>query len=1530
MAEGDAAGITLSKPLFYSQWIFTDVDQPDEGFNVNPRWTEVGEAAAFGGDDNFTFVGSTTDSVELDDTDGNGTASEAIEGRVQVDFLGAVTGIDITRTFPSNGQSGFAVGGGCEATGTAKRVIDGPTWNGTSFDAQAAVGSSFLTDTPQGIPLNNLQLTDDLSDPAFSAITVTDISATGTLLANQNYNGLNDINLLLPGSSLDAETEATVTLSVSYTPELSQATWTECANGYPYENQSIISGTAANVAFEDASDNGPDPAPAADNGEGGVDDPTPVLPSFLVQTEPSFANGVPGDGPALAVEERQTVTYCVSVLNDGIGTARNVVVSDPQGPGDFTIADLGSGQTADVSYDVVVALDTPPVNTATATGTDALGSLGPVSDTAVIQPTAIPEPGLEIVKTVVAGPNGTCPSFEQGTIGEGTPLNVLFGDTVTYCISVRNVGPGIATNAPQDFVIGTLTPGQGATESYDIAITATTPERNVATANGDGPNGAVPPVSDPALINPSPIPEPNLEIVKTVLPGPDGICPAFADGVSGLGDALVVDNGDTVTYCISVRNNGPGVATQVVVSDDQAPGDADFGTLAAGQEGTTSYDIVVDANTPTVNTAVVNGNGPTGRCPKHRIQLRSHNGIQGLGDPVFFVETEVVTYCVTVINTGSATATNVVITDDQAPNTFDLEVGTLAPGAQATRSYDLQVFQSTPEVNTAFVNGDGPNGSLPEMNDPAQIRVDLQPDPVLEIVKTVVADALPVLYTDVVTFCITVTNTGENPATSVTVSDDQAPGVLQIGTVQVGEEVSESYDVTVDAATPERNTATVNGQGPNGDLPSDSDTALIDPSPQPDPVLEIVKTAIAGPQGCVPGVRRWHCWRRRRTPSSCSIRDRLAVDAVETRSYDVVVDASTPSLNVATVDGEGPNGELPPKSDPALIDPAPQLDPVLDIVKTVVPGPEGECPSFADGVPGDGPALPVMYTEVVTYCITVTNTSGNPATNVMITDPQGPGAFDIGDLAVGQEATVSYDIEITAATLTLNTATATGTGPNGDLDPVSDTAIPLPDPVLEIVKTVVPGPQGDCPAFADGVQGRGDALEVEIGDTVTYCIAIINSGAGDAENVKITDDQATPSQFEIGALAAGAETGVSYDIVIDEETAFINVAAVTGTGPNGPVPQDDDDAAIDVTDNRLARVELIHSVAKASDDECLTVAKDLNSLAADIAGTGVITNTGNVPLTDVELNAGSIGIVDADALAAVGAGTVLLPGDSVSLSVGGASIPVNGLTSVGVVTAEPSDEEGNLLTLDTVTDTDDAEVREAAINLETTVVAGVDGDCVNGAELITVAVGSDVTWCFEVTNTGTVSLLVEEVTDITLGLTVPIPEDEQAPGDLTNDAAVVGQPLDTDGSILDQAPVVEDADPAAIDTREADLAIVKTVSNPGPVPAGTVLTYTLVITNNGPNEAVGVEVEDLLPSGLTYMALPGQDGWACSLAGAQGFTCLKATDMANGDVATLTYTVRVDETAALAVDLLNTATVDAETPDTDESNNTDDHGTKHP
>src|SRR5262245_3855530 len=58
--------------------------------------------------------------------------------------------------------------------------------------------------------------------------------------------------------------------------------------------------------------------------------------------------------------------------------------------------------------------------------------------------------------------------------------------------------------------------------------------------------------------------------------------------------------------------------------------------------------------------------------------------------------------------------------------------------------------------------------------------------------------------------------------------------------------------------------------------------------------------------------------------------------------------------------------------------------------------------------------------------------------------------------------------------------------------------------------------------------------------------------------------------------------------------------------------------------------------------------------------------------------------------------------------------------------------------------------------------------------------------------------------------------------------------------------------------QSADLAVTKSVSNPTPN-VGDTITFTVTLTDNGPDTATNVTVQDLLPAGLTFVsATPSQ------------------------------------------------------------------------
>ena len=118
----------------------------------------------------------------------------------------------------------------------------------------------------------------------------------------------------------------------------------------------------------------------------------------------------------------------------------------------------------------------------------------------------------------------------------------------------------------------------------------------------------------------------------------------------------------------------------------------------------------------------------------------------------------------------------------------------------------------------------------------------------------------------------------------------------------------------------------------------------------------------------------------------------------------------------------------------------------------------------------------------------------------------------------------------------------------------------------------------------------------------------------------------------------------------------------------------------------------------------------------------------------------------------------------------------------------------------------------------------------------------------------------------------------------------------------------------------ADLAITMSES-PNPVAHGTNLTYTIKVTNNGPDTAVGANFTDTVPAGTTYQSVTTTAG-TCShpAVNAAGTVKCALGSLTKGSAATITLTV--NDTASSGATINNTSRVSSSTPDPKMTNNT--------
>jgi len=117
----------------------------------------------------------------------------------------------------------------------------------------------------------------------------------------------------------------------------------------------------------------------------------------------------------------------------------------------------------------------------------------------------------------------------------------------------------------------------------------------------------------------------------------------------------------------------------------------------------------------------------------------------------------------------------------------------------------------------------------------------------------------------------------------------------------------------------------------------------------------------------------------------------------------------------------------------------------------------------------------------------------------------------------------------------------------------------------------------------------------------------------------------------------------------------------------------------------------------------------------------------------------------------------------------------------------------------------------------------------------------------------------------------------------------------------------------------ADLSVTKSTPAGSVAPGGT-LTYTIVVTNNGPAAAAAVTMTDTLPASLLYQSITTPAGFNCTTpaAGATGTITCSAATLANGATATFTLVTQVAGNATGSI--TNSATASSSTPDPNSGN----------
>jgi uncharacterized repeat protein (TIGR01451 family) len=561
----------------------------------------------------LTYVSSTTSQGTYDDATGQfdigmlnagATATLTLTGTVDVGQGGnTITNITTAATGdqPDPSTAGDDLDETISVGGDADLVTVKTLTSGDSTPAEGDTVTFQIVVTNNGnTQATGVSLTDSL--PAG----LTFVSSAVTRGAYDDATGVYDIGTLNVGAS--------ATLTLTGTVDVGQA------------------GSRLTNITTAATGNQPDPSTAGDDLTESVD----VLGGADLVTVKTLASG------NATPDEGDTVTFQIQVTNNGSAQATNVSLTDllPAGitySGNTT--SQGSYDSATGVFDIGT-LDVGASATLTLEGTVDVGQGGNMITNVTTAATGDqPDPstvGDDLEEAVVVNDAADLVTVKTLISGDSTPM---VGDTVTFQIVVANNGAAQATNVsltdsiPAGFTltgntttqgsyvgglwtIGTLNVGDSAT----ITLTGTIDSgqagntiTNVTTAaTGDQP--------DPSTVGD------DLEEAVVVDNTTDLVTvKTLASGTS------TPDEGDTVTFNITVTNNGPIEATNVSLTDllpagltattlnggitqgsyDSVTGMFDIGTLAVGDSATLTLEGTVDTgqggNTITNMTTAATG-----------------------------------------------------------------------------------------------------------------------------------------------------------------------------------------------------------------------------------------------------------------------------------------------------------------------------------------------------------------------------------------------------------------------------------------------------------------------------------------------------------------------------------------------------------------------------------------------------------------------------------------------------------------------------------------------------------------------------------------------------------------------------------------------------------------------------------------------------------------------------------------------------------------------------------------------------------
>lgn len=604
---------------------------------------------------------------------------------------------------------------------------------------------------------------------------------------------------------------------------------------------------------------------------------------------------------------------------------------------------------------------------------------------------------------------------------------------------------------------------------------------------------------------------------------------------------------------------------------------------------------------------------------------------------------------------------------------------------------------------------------------------------------------------------------------------------------------------------------------------------------------------------------------------------------------------------------------------------------------------------------GPYPVSGIQLTDFLPAGVTYFNSNATQGTfSDLVAPAVVPETWDIGALAVGSGASLTIDVDVAAAAGTTVTNTAslvTGGLSQRDINSANDSASAsfVSGAVdIQVVKTASKAAPVPSEVISYTIQttnlGPNPASAVILRDVLPAGLLYQSHSLSQGTFTDLVSADGIPETWTVGALAKNATATLTINVQVTATagTRVVNQASLLSLNQYDiNSANNTDTASIEVggTDLRLVKLgRKVTAPATAFAESTLVQPSDRVEFQLTVTNTGPAAAT-NIAVTDI-LPKG----VKYVSYTTIPAG-LIYDGASNGTKVWTiGNLAVNASATLTIVADVDAGATGTITNIGMVTGLTELDIDDTNnISSCRLVVNGTDLGVTKTVNNATPMVGSDVTYTITLTNYGpivatnvrVIDLLPPELTYVSSSPATGTTYDKNTGiwdfTDPTGVAVNTSKALtitarvnsyDSNLQIKNAATVTRsdqtDSNPAnnsataAIAVQGTDIALNKIVSTPNPF-EGQNFTYTVTATNAGVFSATNIEIEDILPSGLTLVSSTASTGtflgglWFIpSLAGNNTSTTLTIVAKANSgtagasitNIATVRHMDQIDSNAA--------------------------------